>query len=84
MALNSSRIVLVVLLAAGFAMASVAPAHAGPVVSNVVAAQRPDNSRLVDIQYDLAAGGPCTVWFVVSNNGGTSWNVPAMTCIGGA
>ncbi|MBI5765482.1 MAG: SUMF1/EgtB/PvdO family nonheme iron enzyme [Planctomycetes bacterium] len=55
---------------------------AGPTVTNVTAAQRPDQSRLVDITYDLAATGPCTVWFVVSSDGGTSWNIPAMTYTG--
>ncbi len=63
---------------------TVAPsaARAGPTVSNVNASQRPDESRLVDISYDLAADGPCTVWFVVSDNGGTSWNIPVMTYSG--
>ena len=63
---------------------SVTPAavRAGPTVSNVNASQRPDQSRLVDINYDLAADGPCTVWFVVSDNGGASWNIPVMTYTG--
>jgi formylglycine-generating enzyme required for sulfatase activity len=53
-----------------------------PVVSDVRAAQRADASRLVDIHYDLSHNAPCTVWPVVSGDGGVSWNVPAMTLTG--
>jgi formylglycine-generating enzyme required for sulfatase activity len=66
----------------GFVLISAPSVLAGPTVTNVTAAQRPDQSRLVDVHYDLAADGPCTVWFVVSSNGGTSWNTPAMTYSG--
>jgi len=64
------------------AVYAVSTASADPTVTNVTAAQRPDNSRLIDIRYDLASAVPCTVWFVVSANGGTNWNTPAMTYTG--
>jgi len=56
-------------------------ANSTPVVSNVTAAQRGDDSKLVDIYYDLADadGDSCTVWVAVSDNGGTNWRVPAET-----
>ena len=59
-------------------------ANSAPVVSNVTAAQRDDNSKLVDIHYDLvdADGDYCTVWILVSDNDGVSWSVPAMTLTG--
>jgi hypothetical protein len=43
-----------------------------PIVSNVTAAQRQDQSNLIDFHYDLAATVPCTVWFLVSADGGAS------------
>jgi formylglycine-generating enzyme required for sulfatase activity len=54
-------------------------ANTPPVVSNVTAAQREDNSNLIDIYYDLddAEGDTCTVWVMVSDNNGESWRVPA-------
>jgi len=54
-------------------------ANTQPVVSNVTAAQREDNSNLIDIYYDLddAEGDTCTVWVMVSDNNGESWRVPA-------
>jgi hypothetical protein len=59
-------------------------ANSAPVVSNVSAAQRGDDSKLVDIYYDLADadGNTCTVWAVISDNNGLSWSVPAMTFTG--
>lgn len=59
-------------------------ANTAPVVSNVTASQRGDDSKLVDIHYDLADadGDSCTVWVVVSDNGGASWRVPARTFTG--
>jgi len=59
-------------------------ANSKPVVSNVTVAQRGDDSKLVDIYYDLADadGDLCTVWVVVSDNGGASWRVPARTLTG--
>jgi len=62
--------------------ASAAQAQPGPVVSNVTAAQRADFSRLVDVHYNLSASVNCTVWIVVSDNGGTTWTVPAQTVSG--
>jgi len=59
-------------------------ANSAPVVSNVTASQRGDDSKLVDIHYDLADanGDNCTVWFVVSDNNGISWRVPVRTFSG--
>ena len=54
-------------------------AQTAPTVSNVRATQRGDGSRLVDIRYDLAHNAACTVWAVLSGDGGVSWSVPAMT-----
>lgn len=61
-----------------------AGANSTPVISNVTASQRGDASKLVDIHYDLADadGDACTVWVTVSDNGGTSWQVPARTFTG--
>ena len=56
--------------------------QSGVTVSGVTAAQRNDNSKLVDIYYNLSASGPCTVWPVVSGDGGATWNVPAQTYTG--
>lgn len=54
-------------------------ANSSPVVSNVTASQRSDDSKLVDIYYDLADadGDNCTVWAFVSDDNGASWRVPA-------
>jgi hypothetical protein len=59
-------------------------ANSAPVVSNVTASQRNDDSKLVDIYYDLADtdGDNCTVWAVISDNNGLSWTVPASTFTG--
>ena len=59
-------------------------ANSAPVVSNVSASQRGDDSKLVDIYYNLsdADGDLCTVWASVSNNGGSSWQVPFSTSSG--
>ena len=53
-------------------------ANSAPVVSNVTASQRGDESKLVDIYYSLADadGDTCTVWAFVSDNNGVSWRVP--------
>jgi len=58
--------------------------NSAPVVSNVIASQRADNSKLVDIYYDLADadGDSCTIWVVASSDGGSTWRVPAMTFTG--
>ena len=55
---------------------------AGPVVSNVRAAQRA-GTQLVDIYYDLAsASNALTVSVMVSTNGGTNYTLPAMSFTG--
>ena len=63
-------------------LSQAASAQTAPVVSNVRASQRGDGSRIVDIYYDLAHNAACTVWPVLSGDGGASWNVPAMTLTG--
>jgi formylglycine-generating enzyme required for sulfatase activity len=59
-------------------------ANSAPAVSGVTATQRADDSKLVDIYYNLADadGDNCTVWVVISDNGGTSWKVSAITFTG--
>jgi formylglycine-generating enzyme required for sulfatase activity len=59
-------------------------ANSAPVISNVSAAQRDDDSKLVDITYDLvdADGDTCTVWMSISDNGGVSWRVPVRSFSG--
>ena len=59
-------------------------ANSPPEVTNVTAAQRIDGSRLVDIGYDLADADwhACIVWVVVSDDGGVTWDVPAVTFTG--
>jgi len=59
-------------------------ANSAPVVSNVSANQRGDDSKLVDIRYNLADadGDSCTVWVVASNDGGVTWRVPIVTVWG--
>ena len=59
-------------------------ANSAPVVGNVTASQRGDDSKLVDIYYSLADadGDTCTVWAFVSDNNGVSWRVPANTLSG--
>jgi len=54
-------------------------ANSAPVISNITASQRSDESKLVDIYYSLADadGDTCTVWAFVSDNNGVSWRVPA-------
>jgi len=63
---------------------SISLANSAPVVSNVSASQRADDSKLVDIYYNLADadGDLCTVWVIISDNNGLSWTVPAMTFTG--
>jgi formylglycine-generating enzyme required for sulfatase activity len=59
-------------------------ANSAPVVSNVSASQRADDSKLVDIYYNLADadGDHCTIWVFISDNNGLSWGVPAFTFTG--
>jgi hypothetical protein len=59
-------------------------ANSAPQVSGVTASQRNDDSKLVDIYYNLsdADSDQCTVWVVISDDGGVSWKVPAVTFTG--
>ena len=69
---------------AAIASAGTAWANSAPVVKNVVASQRQDASKLIDICYDLSDedGDACTVWVSISDDGGSSWRVPARTFSG--
>ena len=77
--MRNTGFLLAVLLLMVLVGQSAAQANTAPVVSNVIAAQRSDGSKLVDIYYNLADadGDACTVWVAVSDDGGTSWRVPA-------
>jgi formylglycine-generating enzyme required for sulfatase activity len=48
-----------------------------PVVSNIIASERQDSSKLVDIYYNLGDGDgdACFVSLIGSNDGGQSWNI---------
>lgn len=73
---------ILLLAALFFAVADTAPLKADPVVSNVRAAQRA-GTKLVDVYYDLSgADGPATVSVAVSDNGGSSYAVPATSLSG--
>jgi hypothetical protein len=52
-----------------------------PTVSSVSARQR-ENSKLVDISYNLAATAPCTVSIRISSDDGATWNVPRTSASG--
>lgn len=69
---------------AALVFTSVCSANPSPVVSDVRVSQRNDNSKLVDIYYNLADedGDACTIWVSISDNDGANWRVPAMTFIG--
>jgi len=73
------------ILSAVFLLAAAA-AHAGPVVSNVVASQRTDGTGLVDVYYTLSgASGPCMVSLAFSSDNGGNWNVlPTLSLLTGA
>ena len=75
--LISTAVLIMVLTAPVFA-------NSAPVVSNVSASQRGDDSKLVDIYYNLADADAdnCTVWVTVSLDGGLTWSVPAVTLSG--
>jgi len=59
-------------------------ANSPPEVRNVTASQRTDGSKKVDIHYNLADADndACTVSVVVSDDGGTTWTVPATALTG--
>ena len=64
-------------------ISSVCLANSAPVVSNVSVIQRND-SKLVDICYNLsdADGDKCTISVQVSNDGGSTWTVTAVSFTG--
>jgi len=82
--MRKARLLLAVLALAVLAGPAAAQTNTAPVVSNVVAAQRGDGSKLVDIRYDLAdaEGDACTVWPAVQNTGDASWRIPVLTISG--
>jgi Uncharacterized conserved protein len=59
-------------------------ANSAPVVSNVSVSQRADDSKLVDIYYNLADadGDSSTVWVTASDANGNSWQVPIIATTG--
>jgi formylglycine-generating enzyme required for sulfatase activity len=66
------------LLASCFAAALAAPTAliAQPIVSNLIASQRPSGDRAVDISYDLSGGnGPMTVSILVSSDNGATFSI---------
>ncbi len=68
------------------AWTAAAIANTAPIVSNVSASQRTDGSGIVDISYRLtdADGDSCTITVLVSDNGGSSWNItPNNTSLAG-
>jgi formylglycine-generating enzyme required for sulfatase activity len=67
-----------------FISTSLNSAFAGPpVITNVVASQR-TGTKLVDIHYDVADadGDPLKIRIEISNNGGTTYSVPANSITG--
>ncbi len=75
---------MVALAAVGLSAELALAQNSAPVVSNVTASQRGDDSKLIDITFNLADadGDACTVWIGVSDNGGASWKVPVQTLSG--
>ena len=67
-----------------FPLSALSADNHAPVVSNVVASQRGDGSNLVDIRYSLADadGDNCTVFVMISNDGGTRWAIEAVSMSG--
>ena len=55
-----------------------------PNISNVTVSQRSDNSKLVDIFYDLSDtdSNTCTITIEVSDDGGANYTVPAVNFTG--
>lgn len=80
-----SKTMTILLLTIIFALfPAIVLANSAPVVSNVSSSQRADDSKLVDIYYNLmdADGDNCTVWLTVSDDNGISWQVPILTTTG--
>jgi len=78
------RTILIITAALTVLLSTQVFANSAPVVSNVSASQRGDDSKLVDIYYNLADadGDICTVWVVASGDGGTTWAIPVLTISG--
>ena len=72
------RMQFLVILAVICLSVTLAGANSAPVVSNVTASQRGDDSKLVDIYYDLAdaEGDHCSIWVMASGDGGVTWSIP--------
>ena len=67
---------------AGCLLLGLGYAAADPAITNLQVAQR-TGTRLVDITYDLASpNGPAAISLEISEDGGTSYTVPATTCQG--
>jgi formylglycine-generating enzyme required for sulfatase activity len=79
-----NKVFAIVLAICFVAIPGVCLANSAPVVSNVVASQRADNSKLVDIYYDLADadGDNCTIFVYISADNGATWNVRAFSFTG--
>mgnify|MGYP005619766277 CR=1 FL=1 len=75
------RKVILAGLALALACKGFAWANSAPVVSDVTASQRTDGSGIVDIRYTLMDddNDRCTISVQVSDDGGSTWTVPAMT-----
>jgi len=82
--MKGSQISHPILLAAAFCLlpfllllTSPALANTAPVVSDVTAGQRTDASGIVDVHYTLTDddGDDCDITVVVSDDGGSSWNI---------
>src|SRR5436309_989258 len=79
--MNRTRLPIVIALT--ICMAATHARAAAPVVTNVVAAQR-SGTKLIDIHYDVfdADGDLLKVRVEISQNGGTSYSVPAVSLSG--
>jgi hypothetical protein len=77
-----TNFISVVILA--LALTSQVFANTSPVVSNVTVSQRTDGSGIVDISYMLcdADNDLCDVSVLVSNDGGSTWTVSAVSFTG--
>lgn len=79
-----SKTILTVTVISMLTMYGVVFANSAPVVSNVSASQQGNDSKLVDIYYDLADadGNSCTISLEVSDNSGLTWEVAAVSFTG--
>jgi len=81
---SKNNVFFSVLVISILVLTSQALANLPPEVNNVTASQRTDGSKLVDIYYDFndADGDLCTVSVKVSDDGGLSWDVNAVSFSG--